>query len=161
MYLITVLIMFVLFAHARLSDTDHLAFTQVPAVVVIGQPTTLKWVGGDDELVSKFDIRIYKRLSLRRAPSKRCNSLLPFTWQAADLNQHLLSLAMRREGLSSGTPRVFHLEHRGSFIWNTEGLSSGTPKVLLLQTITRWRSLKTSNLLSILHLVSMPWPLYG
>lgn len=58
MYFITILIFFASFPRARQANTGNLAFTQVPAVVVIGQPTTLKWVGGDDDLVSKFDIHI-------------------------------------------------------------------------------------------------------
>lgn len=60
MYFITILILFASFPRARQASTGVLAFTQVPAVVVIGQPTTLKWVGGDDSLVSKFDIHIWK-----------------------------------------------------------------------------------------------------
>lgn len=62
MYLITILILLTSFSRrARQAKTGKLAFTQVPAVIVIGQTTTLKWVGGDDALVSKFDIHNMKK----------------------------------------------------------------------------------------------------
>lgn len=61
MYLIAIFILFASFPRARQANTGNLTFTQVPAVVVIGQTTTLKWVGGDDTLVSKFDIHIRKK----------------------------------------------------------------------------------------------------
>lgn len=57
-------------AHAQ----DNIAFTQVPASVQAGEPTTLEWAGGDDSVSSTDFPPLAKtaltRMGISRSPSR-------------------------------------------------------------------------------------------